>query len=186
LQKHALSSLVIEMIETDRLKLIPLSLGQLESLLSQQSQVEKEIGITLSKNITVGRVEKAIKMKLEKMEDASEAYLNWITYWLLVIKSTSLGVGLLGFKGFPNENGFAEIGYGIDPAHRSMGYVTEAVIGMVEWAFIEPACQTIIAPGTQKSNPASNRVLEKVGMQVYEETGEIFSWKLDQTSFYQR
>lgn len=174
------------MIETARLKLIPLSQGQLDSLLSQKSQVENEIGIPLSKDITTGRVEKAIKLKLEKMKKTSSAYHDWITYWLLVVKSTSLGVGLLGFKGFPNGDGFAEIGYGIDPAHRLKGYTTEAVIGMIDWAFNEPACQAIIAPGTQKSNPASNRVLEKVGMQVYEETGEAYSWKLDRTSFNQR
>ena len=174
------------MIETSRLILFPLSQGQLNSLLFQQSQVDIEGGIPISKDITAGRVEKAIKMKLEKMRNTSKAYHEWITYWLLVIKSKSLGVGLLGFKGFPDENGYAEIGYGIDYAHRSKGYITEAVIAMANWAFDEPACQVIIAPETQKTNPASNRVLEKVGMQVYEETGEAFSWKLDRTSFYQR
>jgi len=173
------------MIETARLKLLPLSRNQLEFLLLQPDRLITETGIPLSGNLTAGRVENAIRMKLEKMNDSSMAHHIWITYWLLVIKSDLLGAGLLGFKGFPDENGVVEIGYGINPSSRSKGYMTEAVKSLAGWAFSEPTCRIIVAPQTLKANPASNRVLEKVGMQIYEETGDAYSWKLDRSLFDQ-
>lgn len=173
------------MIETKRLHLFPLPQSQLDKLLVQPSQVEREFGIRLCKDITAGRVEKAINMKLDKMKAAPVSTHDWITYWLLVIKAIPLGAGLLGFKGYPDENGAAEIGYGIDAAYRSQGYITEAFRSMINWAFREKDCLCIIAPQTLKSNPASNRVLEKVGMQINNETLETLSWKLDRASYKQ-
>ena len=181
-EQHAFYRLEMDMIETTRLILIPLSQSQLISLLSQPSQLENEIGIPLCKGIAADPVERAIGMKLEKMKNAPDAHHIWITFWLLVIKAIPLGAGFLGFKGYPDKNGIVEIGYGIDSAHRSQGCMTEAVTGMINWAFNEPACQAIIAPGTLKTNPASNAVLKKVGMRIYEETTNAISWKLDRTS----
>jgi [ribosomal protein S5]-alanine N-acetyltransferase len=173
------------MIETTRLNLIPLSEFQLEKLLAQPSHVEAEIGIHICKDIIAGRVEKAIMMKLDNMKTAPLIHHEWFTYWLLVIKSIPLGTGLLGYKGYPDENGTIEIGYGIDPEHRSKGYMTEAVRELISWAFRHPECLRIVAPKTLKSNPASNRVLEKSGMQIFEETKEARSWQLDRIAYEQ-
>jgi ribosomal-protein-alanine N-acetyltransferase len=51
-----------------------------------------------------------------------------------------------------------EIGYGIDPAYRNRGYMTEAVRGLIDWAFRDPRCRSITAPNTERSNIASNHV----------------------------
>jgi len=77
---------------------------------------------------------------------------------------------LAGFKGFPDQNGEAEIGYGIDPGCQQQGYMTEAVQRLITWAFEEPACLSVVARDTKKGNVASQRVLAKVGMQAYEES----------------
>ena len=57
--------------------------------------------------------------------------------------------------------------------------MTEALQGMIRWAFQDPRCNRILAPDTLRSNLASNRVLEKVGMQVYQEKRVSLSWCLD-------
>ncbi len=94
-----------------------------------------------------------------------------------MIREPLFGAGLAGFKGLPDAAGEVEIGYGIDPICQGHGYMTEAARALIEWAFQSPTCRAVIAPNTL--NPASNRVLEKVGMVVYEETGTARSWRID-------
>jgi RimJ/RimL family protein N-acetyltransferase len=113
------------------------------------------------------------------MAAVPEAIHPWYTYWLIVTPDELYGAGLAGFKGYPDSQGEAEIGYGIDADYRRKGYMTEAVRELIAWAFEEPNCTSIIAPGTLKSNVASNRVLEKAGMFVYEESAKTLSWRID-------
>jgi [ribosomal protein S5]-alanine N-acetyltransferase len=57
--------------------------------------------------------------------------------------------------------------------------MTETVKGLIGWAFADARCRTIVAPDTKKVNVASNRVLEKAGMRVYNETEDAFYWRID-------
>jgi RimJ/RimL family protein N-acetyltransferase len=57
--------------------------------------------------------------------------------------------------------------------------MTEAVKGLIEWAFQDTRCRAVIAPDTKRWNVASHRVLEKVGMRVYNETEEALDWRVD-------
>jgi [ribosomal protein S5]-alanine N-acetyltransferase len=155
---------------TERLDLIPLSPVQLQLYLEQPARLEQELGIPISRSIITERVQRAIRMKLTKMAHMDQARLAWYTYWLLVIRATPFGAGLAGFKGFPDQNGEAEIGYGIDPTCQQQGYMTEAVQSLITWAFEEPACLSVVARDTKKWNVASQRVLAKVGMKAYEES----------------
>ena len=109
----------------------------------------------------------------------------WFSYWLLVVSTgepgsqSNFGAGLLGFKGLPDPNGEAEIGYGIDPKYQGQGFTTEGVQALIAWAFQDPRCKAVIAPNTLKDNLASNRVLAKVGM-IIEHEGELTNdWRLD-------
>ena len=100
-----------------------------------------------------------MRMKLEKMARAQPTQRAWYTYWLLVVRAfpssaAPFGAGLIGFKGFPDANGEAEIGFGIDPACQGQGYTTEAARAMIAWAFQEPACQAVVARDTKKAKPA--------------------------------
>lgn len=166
-------------ILTERLKLIPLALDQLQRYIPSPGDLEQELGFEISRDIVTDRLRRAIAMKIAKMERADPLEHNWFTYWLIVVKDGPHGAGLAGFKGLPDEEGKTEIGYGIDPAFGNTGYTTEAVKGLIGWAFQDPRCKTVIAPGTKKVNTPSNRVLEKVGMRVYNETEDAFDWKID-------
>jgi len=53
----------------------------------------------------------------------------------------------------------------IDPAHQRLGYATEAAEAMVAYAFKELRLKRIIAT-TEYANTASQRVMQKVGMQI--------------------
>jgi ribosomal-protein-alanine N-acetyltransferase len=166
-------------LHTERLDLIPLSPDQLIRYLEQPFQLEQELGFPVSRLILTERVQRAIRMKLAKMAKVEPALFPWYTYWLLVIRADSFGAGLAGFKGFPDSNGEAEIGYGIDPAYQGQGYTTEAVRCLIDWAFEETACLSVVARDTQKANLPSLRVLAKVGMEVYAETEDALWLKVE-------
>ena len=166
-------------LQTERLRLIALTAVQLEQYLTHPDRLEKELRFPISRSNITNRVRGAIHMKLAKMALAEQEVHPWYTYWLVVVADEPYGAGLAGFKGYPDGEGEAEIGYGIDPNYQNQGYTTEAVRAMIAWAFLNPDCRSVVAPDTAKSNPASNRVLEKVGMHVYAETDDTLSWRTD-------
>jgi ribosomal-protein-alanine N-acetyltransferase len=164
----------VEVIRTDRLDLTPLNLDQLRAYMEHTEQLERDLPFPVSRSILTARVRRAIRMKLARMEAAEERDHVWLTYWLIAIRSLPFGAGLAGFKGVPDPDGEAEIGYGIDPGYQGRGYMTEAVRAMIRWAFGERACRSVVALGVDKANPASRRVLEKAGLNVFTESeGEI-------------
>jgi hypothetical protein len=165
-------------VKTDRLKLIPLTFAQLKLYLISPEELEQTLGFPISRGNISDPVRKAINIKLSKMVDTKVSLHPWYTYWLIVVADKPYGAGLIGFKGYPDANGEAEIGYGIDPAYQNQGYITAAVKAMIAWAFTEDTCSSVIA-SVDKSNVASGRVLEKVGMHIYEESDETVSWRID-------
>jgi RimJ/RimL family protein N-acetyltransferase len=180
-------------LRTDRIRLVALTAWQLRLFLADQRQLESELGYSISRSIVYEPVPRAIHMKLAMMEaidpdttvdKAEETRPNhlWLTYWLIVIIGEAFGAGLIGFKGRPDDRGQVEIGYGIDAAYRNQGYTTEAVEALIAWAFQAPECRAVIAPGTYRSNIASNRVLAKVGMRVCAETPETVSWRIEKVA----
>jgi ribosomal-protein-alanine N-acetyltransferase len=169
-------------IRTERLRLVALTLDQLKLYADAPHQLEQELGFRVSRDIVTPPLRRAIDMKVHKMERAAEPEHPWYTYWLIVIVEQPYGAGMAGFKGLPNTRGEVEIGYGIDPACRNEGYTTEAAKGLIDWAFRDPRCTSIVAPNTRKTNVASNRVLEKLGMHVYGETDDALHWRLDSVS----
>ena len=169
-------------IRTERLNLLPLSLEQLSLYLADPAELERELRFPISQAIVTERAQRAIGMKIARMTEAVREIHAWHTYWLVAVAEAPFGAGLAGFKGYPDRRGQVEIGYGIDPAYQGKGYMTEAARALIDWAFQEPDCKSIIAPGTMKWNVASNRVLEKVGMRVYHETDEALYWRIDKAS----
>lgn len=168
----------IEAVFTPRLVLLPLTADQLEIYLEREMDFYCLVG-PASREILTDTLKRAIGMKLERMAAAPRRDLPWLTYWLIKVPPDGFGAGMIGYKGAPDERGEVEIGYGIDSAYRNRGYMTEAVEGMISWAFRDSRCTRILAPDTLRSNLASNRVLNKVGMRVYEEKVDSLSWSLD-------
>jgi len=161
-------------LSTPRLHLIELTRKQLELCLSDFPAFEEVLNLTIVNNFVTERVQRAIRMKVEKMRDVDESQHAWFTYWLIVIKEDNVGAGMLGFKGHPNAEGSIEIGYGIDPAYQNKGYMSEAVQALIDWAFTHSFCKAITA--TEVDSPASKRLLEKLGAIQTESNNKFTSW----------
>jgi [ribosomal protein S5]-alanine N-acetyltransferase len=167
-------------IATPRLKLVALTAAQLELCVEAPDKLGDALGIVIAYDAVTDAVERAARAKLMKMPFARVTDHVWFTYWLVVVVSETCGVGFAGFKGMPDDEGVVEIGYGIAASYQGRGYATEAVGALIEWAFQFPNCIAVTAQ-TMKSNGASRRVLEKVGMRAYAETIDGISWRIDKS-----
>jgi ribosomal-protein-alanine N-acetyltransferase len=164
-------------IETKRLRIIALTMEQLQQYLTDRVRLERQLDVSLSQGVITQALRRAIAIKLTKMTQAAPRYHDWYTYWLMVVSEDAFGAGLVGFKGYPSPAGEAELGYGIDPAYRNQGYTTEAVRALIGWAFQHPECTSVIGE-VKKSNPASSRVLQKGGMRLFYETEDAVYWMI--------
>jgi len=162
-------------LRTPRLLLIPLSLAQLQLCLSNLPALEAELDLLISRDVLTEIVRGAIHTKIEKMAATDESHHPWQTYWLVVVDKDKFGAGLAGFKGYPDRHGSTEIGYGIDPAYQNKGYTSEAVRALVDWALGHPYCHRVTA--TTVENPASRRLLEKLGARLVDEEEGSTSWE---------
>ncbi len=79
-------------------------------------------------------------------------------------------IGDIGFHTAPSV-GSVEIGYGIVPAHRGHGYVTEAVNALTAWALTQPDVVEVRAE-TDPDNVASQNVLTRAGFTLVDVTAE--------------
>lgn len=163
-------------LTTLRLTLVCLSAYQLECCLYNLPALEMELGFPIAQDVVDVNVTRALGMKLVKMSAMLLERHPWQAYWLIVIKEGPVGVGLIGFKGYPNAEGETEIGYGIAPQYQGKGYMTEAVRALCAWAFSHPYVSAVTA--TTVTNPASNRVLEKVGAQIVSGDEKSTNWKI--------
>ncbi len=77
----------------------------------------------------------------------------------LVEKATNTAVGQLGCKGKPDENGVADISYGVNPAFQGHGYATEIIGALTAWLLNQPTVSLVTA-ACLETNTASARVLE--------------------------
>jgi RimJ/RimL family protein N-acetyltransferase len=162
-------------LRTPRLNLVPLTLPQLKLCLTDLAALEADLGLSISRDVLTDRVRGAIRKKIEKMTGMEESHHPWQTYWLIIINDDNFGAGLAGFKGYPDESGSSEIGYGIDSAYQNKGYMSEAVRALVDWALGHLFCQSITASAVE--NPASRRLLEKLGARLLAKDELSTSWE---------
>lgn len=167
-------TLVDSLRHTPRLDLVPLSSTQLKWTLDSPESLEQALGVQFDAAIIDENVIRAIGMKLAKMANLPREQHIWQTYWLIIERDAQTGIGLAGFKSPPDDQGLSEVGYGIAPAWHNRGYMSEALRELLGWAFEQPNCLGITATAVQ--NPASRRLLEKLGATLVEENRGESSW----------
>src|ERR1700733_146114 len=109
-------------IESERLKMIPLTHQLLQLLHHNRTAMEASLGLNIS-NMQIdpfykNEVDDAmINFWLPKTLEYPDAY-KWYTNWEIILKSNNTSIGGMGFAGEPNENGEAETGYMVDQQHK--------------------------------------------------------------------
>ena len=132
------------MLNTERLRLYPASREQMEGTITSEQDEE---------------LKKAYTEMLEGCLRQRDQW-NWYAMWMIE-KTNGMHIGDLCFKGL-QEDGIAEIGYGILEEYQRQGFAAEAVNAAVMWA-LQQSGVTRVEAETEPDNKASQRVLEKCG-----------------------
>lgn len=108
--------------------------------------------------------EPAIRWTLDRIA-AGQPDSFLLYYWILACDGDApVLIGLGGFKG-PPHNGRVEIGYSVLTQFQRQGYATEAIAGLIGYAFSHPTVDEVIAE-TLPSLIASIGVLKKNGFRL--------------------
>ena len=86
-------------------------------------------------------------------------------------------IGDVGFMGPPDATGAVSVGCAITEDARGQGYATEALAAVLEWARGQSGLTCVLAD-TTRSNLASQRLLERVGLHRVGEDGELIYYML--------
>jgi [ribosomal protein S5]-alanine N-acetyltransferase len=182
LNEHSPGQVVIFELETERLRLMALDLDNLRLRLNNYPQMQRNLGLEPVLESGYGhfpyqqQVDQAIAVAIKRIERRPEAYL-WHTFWQLVHRQENRIIGEFDFHDVPNEAGETEFGFMTLPEYQNQGYMTEAARALLDWAFQQDGVSALIAE-TEKQNKASQRVLEKLGARIYEETESEYRWKI--------
>ena len=164
------------MIETERLILRPLNHRQLEKYIKLDNSLELELNVYPAKREISADLLEALEYSI--MPNVANPMQNHLFYtlWTMIWKEKNCLVGDLCFVGEPNELGEVEIGYGTYEEFRNMGFMSEAVSGIINW--FKPHVNAVIA-STEKNNPASAKVLQNNDFITYNSDEQLDYWRMD-------
>ena len=164
-------------LETERLKIVPLTHNQLINYLQVDGSLEDELGVEpMKRSITPELINAFESIILPAVGNPSKNYL-FHTLWTVLDKEKKAMVGDLCFKGIDTSIGEVELIYGMYPQFRHQGYMTEAVSLLCQWAFEQGGINTVVAE-TQNANIASQKILIKNGFKAFTELNNTTWWRL--------
>jgi RimJ/RimL family protein N-acetyltransferase len=109
--------------------------------------------------------ESTLNYRLMQME-GDPATQPWLLH-LIVIRETAQMAGYVTFHGPPEDRGWVEIGYQVEPEYRRKGYASEAAMAMFSWA-AEQGVQRFRASVSPDNEP-SLAMVQRMG---FNRTGE--------------
>lgn len=147
------------MLHTPRLEIIPLNPEELEKIATGSDN----LGSPHSTILEDHPLAEALKNDILPAVRKDPQNFLWYTVWIIHLKESKKTAGSCGFKGPAGKDGWVEVGFGILPAFRCLGYMTEALKELISWALKQPGIYGITA-SIHKDNLPSIRVLEKAGL----------------------
>ncbi len=169
------------MIETERLRLIPIAARHRRAFRTGRETLGRLLGVSIPDDWPhYPEALALLKMDVDPAV-ASVAPRAWGGYLFIDHANRAL-VGNGGYHGGPNSAGEVEIGYEIAPAYRNRGFATEVARALVRFAFADGRVRGIVAHTLPEEN-ASSAVLTKLGMRFAgertdPEVGVVWHWYL--------
>lgn len=154
-------------LETARLKIIPLPRPLLQKLLNGTPELEAALSLAPSGMELDAHTHEAMQYLFDLAAKTPNSF-PWITNWQIIEKERNIAIGSACFMNVPNEKGEVEIGYGIYPAFQNQGFMTEALNVICEWVFLQKSV-TAIRAESEPDNIASRRVLAKCSFLAIDE-----------------
>lgn len=153
------------MIQTIRLTLMPATVAHARAEIRDRAEFARLLQADVPDNWPPESLVDALPLFLDWLEAAPEQ-AGWFG-WYALAREGANGRTLVGGGGFlgPPQDGEITLGYSVLPQFQRQGFATEMAGTLVRWAIEQPAVLQISAE-TEWANPASVRVLEKLGFRI--------------------
>ena len=171
----------IEIIETNRLRLVPHAAEHLRALIEGAEVYARACGMIPAPGLREFIVSGAVSSEWRAKLEAATGPDPWTFGFALLHRQSGQVIGNASFTGPPDGDGVAEIAYGIVPSYQGRGLATEAAGALTEFARKHDRVTKLRAHTLPQRN-ASTRVLEKCGFQRVAELedpvdGPIWRWE---------
>ncbi|MBL8016188.1 MAG: GNAT family N-acetyltransferase [Ignavibacteria bacterium] len=153
-------------MESDRLKLLALTIEEVELYRHADNRLEDSLGFKQSGRTITEQYSNALEKYTINWMKADPENQLFAAVWIIIEKASNSIAGELGFKRKPDKIGNIEIGYSIQPDFRNKGFITEAIKLLSDWAFTHKDVKAIIAE-TLDDNIPSIKALAKNGFSRY-------------------
>lgn len=132
-------------LDTARLRMIAATARLVSTDLEGPVALARELGVRIPENWPPELYDhRAMRHSLNELADPTVR--GW-WFWYLHLKQPEPEqlIGICGFKGRPDAGGRVEIGYSILSQFRNRGFASEAVQGLVNWAFSHSSVTEVCA-----------------------------------------
>lgn len=162
-----------DVIVSERLVMPLMTASRMERILAGDvASVGDEIGLALPK-WWVSDSGRHLRFRLGQVQAHPDAE-PWLIRPIATRTDPAQVIGITNFHGPPDDRGFAEIGYSLQPEYRGQGYAIEAVRALFDWAAEHGVTRfrASISPGNDRSlNLVTKLGMTRVGSQWDEEDG---------------
>jgi [ribosomal protein S5]-alanine N-acetyltransferase len=169
-------------IYTDRLRLTPLPAEAIDALAAGDGERLRTLtGSRFPVAAAPPYMADALPAVRDRLRTHPEEAPWW--NWLIVRDDTGEAIGAVALGGPPDASGAVLVGYAVYPEHEGYGFATEAVRGMIGWAFQQSGVRQVRALAPVWNTPAL-RVAENVGMRPVaadedDDVGEVLVYAID-------
>ncbi len=163
-------------IELARLALRRATAAMIGLELDDRPRFESSLGARVPEEWPPEILAGAVPIFQARLESEPDLSQGWLAWYMILKDDGGSGpvlIGNCGFKGPPGADGLVEISYSVLTGYQNRGYGSEAVAGLLAWAFARAELSCVAATTYPELRP-SIRLLEKLGFQY---VGEGPEWR---------
>lgn len=149
-------------MQSDRILLIPIDIDIIDSLLESDDAFKRKYGYINDSGEYLNPSPEYLHKVRDEIINHPEVYPLAVDY-LIIVKDIKTVIGSIDFKYLPVD-GVSEIGYGMTPTYEGHGYMSEAVVIMLEYGK-QNGIKTVVAD-TLLDNIKSQNVLKRAGFKI--------------------
>jgi RimJ/RimL family protein N-acetyltransferase len=159
-------------IVTQRLELIALYPELARAAINDKTQLAQLLNAKVPKEFPPEIMADVMELFAQTLE-TDPGLVGWWGWYLVLNEPNQerVLIGCAGFTGYPDVEGNLLMGYAVLDAYQNKGYATEAVGGLLHWAFNQPQVMSVTAE-TYPDHLTSIRVMKKNGMVQLGKGGE--------------
>ena len=173
------------LIHTQRLRLLTCEEPHLSAIAADPASLGELLGVAIPQHWPEHREAYRHSRELVRKNPLLASSGWWLYLFVDPVLKVLIGSG--GFKGAPDADGVVEIGCEIAPVHRRQGYATEALLGLIRYAFSRSGVSAVQAYSLPRTCPQSELLralgMKKVGEATDAVAGKVWTWQLTQDAY---